>query len=237
MTKVLAKQGDLSLVKVNLGSPQSMANFAGTLKRYIVERKLYTEIQGKNYVNVEGWQFAGGSLGVFPVVKSVERIEAGANEIKYMATVELIKIPGNKVVGCGIAICSNKEGKRTKADEYVIASMAQTRAIGKAYRNMIGWLMKLAGYEVTPAEEYKAYEYDAVPDPEPEPEPEMPIDEVKAKVEARMMTLDPANRIRFLKGVGNIGGRNITERQYRKLLVDIESSDKVNELEAGNGKS
>jgi hypothetical protein len=31
--------------------------------------------------------------------------------------------------------------------------MTQTRAIGKAYRNVIGWVMKTAGHEVTPAEE------------------------------------------------------------------------------------
>ena len=31
--------------------------------------------------------------------------------------------------------------------------MAQTRAIGKAYRNLIGWVMKMAGYEATPKEE------------------------------------------------------------------------------------
>ena len=34
--------------------------------------------------------------------------------------------------------------------------MAQTRAIGKAYRNIIGWVMKMAGYEGTPGEEMKA---------------------------------------------------------------------------------
>ena len=33
--------------------------------------------------------------------------------------------------------------------------MAQTRAIGKAYRNIIGWVIKLSGYEPTPAEEVK----------------------------------------------------------------------------------
>jgi hypothetical protein len=31
--------------------------------------------------------------------------------------------------------------------------MAQTRAIGKAYRNLLAWLMKAAGFEATPAEE------------------------------------------------------------------------------------
>jgi len=33
--------------------------------------------------------------------------------------------------------------------------MAQTRAIGKAYRNKIGFIMKLAGFQGTPAEEMK----------------------------------------------------------------------------------
>ncbi len=31
--------------------------------------------------------------------------------------------------------------------------MAQTRAVGKAYRNILAWLMKAAGFEATPAEE------------------------------------------------------------------------------------
>ena len=31
--------------------------------------------------------------------------------------------------------------------------MAQTRAEGKAYRLLLGWLMKAAGFEATPAEE------------------------------------------------------------------------------------
>ena len=32
-------------------------------------------------------------------------------------------------------------------------SMAQTRAIGKAYRNCLAWIIRAAGYEPTPAEE------------------------------------------------------------------------------------
>jgi hypothetical protein len=31
--------------------------------------------------------------------------------------------------------------------------MAQTRAIGKAYRNCLAWIIRAAGYEPTPAEE------------------------------------------------------------------------------------
>ena len=42
--------------------------------------------------------------------------------------------------------------KKTLAP-FAICSMAQTRAEGKAYRLLLGWLIKAAGYEATPSEE------------------------------------------------------------------------------------
>ena len=40
--------------------------------------------------------------------------------------------------------------------EFQIASMAQTRAVSKAFRLALSWVMTLAGYEPTPAEEMKS---------------------------------------------------------------------------------
>lgn len=125
---------------------------ANVLKKHIVDNKLYTPISGKNYAHVEGWQFAGFLVGMYPVVDSVEDLSK-ASEMRWRATVKIYK--GEQMVGCGVAICSNKENKKKSFDEYAILSMAQTRAIGKAYRNMLGWVMKLAGYESTPSEEMK----------------------------------------------------------------------------------
>lgn len=135
---------------VKLDSPQSLTIFAEELKKFIVKQNLFTNIQGKNYVNVEGWQFAGGNMGLFPVVESCERLDR-ENEVAYKASVALYS--GERIISRGIALCSSKERSRTNADEYVIASMAQTRAEGKAYRLILGWLMKVAGYEATPKEE------------------------------------------------------------------------------------
>lgn len=140
---------------VDLSSPQQLVEFAKTLKQFIIQQKLFVQINGKNYVEVEGWQFAGAATGVTPVVKLVERVEVDT-EIKYRAEVELRRITNDQVVGYGVAICSNREIKKTKFDEYAVASMAQTRATGKAYRNAFAWLMKIAGYEPTPAEEADA---------------------------------------------------------------------------------
>ena len=131
-------------------------NVAVELKKFVVDQGLYTNIQGKNFVHVEGWQFAGASMGMRAVVESVDNLDPlkEAGEIKYSATVKIYK--GDQVVGAGVGFCSNKEKSKKYFDEYAIIAMAQTRAISRAYRNSVGWIMKLAGYESTPFEEASA---------------------------------------------------------------------------------
>jgi len=137
--------------EINLNNPQGVLDFANILKELVVDNKLYTQIKGRNYVNVEGWQIAGAFTGIFPVVEVVENLSQGTN-YKYRAEVSLRDSTGNKV-GYGVAICTNKEPGKSLFDEYAVCSMAQTRAIGKAFRMKIGWLLKVAGYETTPTEE------------------------------------------------------------------------------------
>lgn len=136
---------------VELTTPNQILDFATQLKEMIVKNRLYTDIKGKNYVNVEGWQIAGAFTGTYPIVEKVEDL-SDSFTYKYRAEVSLKDKDGN-TVGYGVAICSNKEAGKKNFDEYAVASMAQTRAIGKAYRMKIGWLLKVAGYETTPAEE------------------------------------------------------------------------------------
>ena len=141
--------------QVKLSNPRDIMNFATNLKDLIVQNKLFTSIRGKNYVNVEGWQIAGAFTGTFPIVEKVEQLESKPGEYKYRAEVSL-RNNEDKVVGYGMAICSNRESGKAGFDEYAVASMAQTRAVGKAFRMKIGWLLKVAGYETTPAEEMDA---------------------------------------------------------------------------------
>lgn len=136
----------------NISKIKDMTAMSNILKTYVVKNKLYTNIKGKNYAHVEGWQFAGGMMGLFPKVVKVENLSSG-NEIKWKAEVEIINAKTGQVATSGFALCSSKEGNKKNFDEYAILSMAQTRAIGKAYRNLVGWVMKLAGYEATPSEE------------------------------------------------------------------------------------
>lgn len=136
----------------SLASPSSFTAMARVLKEHIVKNQLSVAIQGKQYVMVEGWQFAGGLLGTMPRIAEVTNLSKD-DEVKWMARAEIVEIKSGKVVATGFAICSKKESKKATFDEYAILSMAQTRAIGKAYRNVIGWVIKMAGYEATPSEE------------------------------------------------------------------------------------
>lgn len=142
------------LIKVeeySITQPMSAINLASTVEKFINDKKLYSNIQGKKYVNVEGWQFAGLNFGLMPIINSVTNLTT-ENEIKYQTEVYLVDMNGIQR-GYGLAVCSNKERTKKSFEEYAICSMSQTRAIGKAYRNTISWLMKASGFEATPSEE------------------------------------------------------------------------------------
>lgn len=149
MTKEITIKENYSPTKI-----KDMTAMATVLKNHVVKHKLYTNIKGKNYAHVEGWQFAGGLMGLFPKVSKVENLSTD-KELKWKADVEIVDMKTEKVMANGFALCSNKEAIKKNFDEYAVLSMAQTRAIGKAYRNLIGWVMKLAGYEGTPSEEMR----------------------------------------------------------------------------------
>jgi hypothetical protein len=135
-----------------LGNADDSLKLARELQRFVKENKLTSNIQGKEFPNVEAWQFAGGLLGLSSLLESTEE-RSTETEIKWHATVKVIHLATGNIVGRGFATCSNKESTKKFFADYAICSMAQTRAVGKAYRLALGWLMKAAGFEATPAEE------------------------------------------------------------------------------------
>lgn len=149
---------ELTKPTYDIVNKDSMLSLSNELAKLIKEKNLSTTIQRKEYVNVSGWQFAGSALGLMPIITEVTDLTRRGNdpkqvEFKYLAKCEVRKITTGEVVSTGIAICSSFERTKASFDEYAILSMAQTRAIGKAYRNLLAWLMNAAGFEATPAEE------------------------------------------------------------------------------------
>lgn len=140
------------VVKYDITDPAKTLALATILTGYIKKNGLTVNIKGNDYVKAEGWQFAGSQLGIIPIIEEVTDL-SNEKELKYKTVVKLKRLDSDQIVGCGIAICSNKEYSKKSFDEYAICSMSQTRAIGKAYRNLLAWLITAAGFSPTPAEE------------------------------------------------------------------------------------
>lgn len=128
---------------------QQASEMAGVLKDIIAKRRLYTNIRGKAHVRCEGWTTLIAMLGIIPREVSSIELEDGS----YEAVVELVRIKDQAVIGRASAVCGMDEATWKTRAKYARKSMAATRATGKACRLSFSWIMELAGYEVTPAEE------------------------------------------------------------------------------------
>lgn len=141
--------------------------------RDVIERQGFAVSMGRNrkpHVEVGGWQAAGAMLGAFGgqalhAETVFSRREDRADEIAYTAKVEIKTLAGD-VVGSAEGFCSSAEDGWKGRDEYAIKSMAETRAEGRAYRRPLSWLVSMAGYSPTAAEE--------MPPAEPQPAPALP---------------------------------------------------------------
>ena len=161
---VVRDEVEISLGQLTFSDPSAMVKqaeiVAGTLSGIIDKQGLFKQIGNNKYVKVEGWTTLGAMLGVVPRAVSVKEIRDGVFE----ATVELVRVSDGMVVGRGIAECGDpdeidKYGNPTWADRATFAkkSMAQTRATGKAFRLSFSWIVTLAGYQPTPAEEMDGF--------------------------------------------------------------------------------
>lgn len=123
---------------------------AKVLAKVIEDRKMYTVIGQGKHVRVEGWQTLGALVGVFPIVAWTRKIENG-----WEARVEARRADGS-LVGAAESECLNTERNWSEAkgkEDHHLRSMAQTRATSKALAQPLRFIIALAGYEGTPAEE------------------------------------------------------------------------------------
>ena len=102
---------------------------------------------GKKYVTASGWNTLGFMMGLAPVTESVEEIKVG-KLTGYKARVSIKR--GDTTLATAEAIAHKNNKQR---DAFAVYSMSQTRAMGKAYRMCLSWIVEMAGYEATPYEE------------------------------------------------------------------------------------
>lgn len=165
---------------------------ANALKAVLVEKGMIQRIGPSEHVRVEGWQTLGAMLGVVPVVAWTRKLERG-----WEARVEARTLDG-RVVGAGEAECLRDEANWRDSDDYAVRSMAQTRATSKALAGPLRFVITLAGFSGTPAEEMHG---------------------VRGQSPGRPSGKPSESQQKYLRDL--ISRKGITEAQLRVMLVAV----------------
>jgi len=146
---------------------------AKALKGVISQKTKPVIMNGEQYLEFEDWQTLGYFYGYTAKVTNTKPIYRDEMVVGYEARAEVVK--NGQVISAAEAMCSHDEpkwntrkkyewktrnGKRVKeavgeepVPDFQLRSMVQTRACAKALRNVLAWVVVLAGYKPTPAEE------------------------------------------------------------------------------------
>lgn len=148
---------------------------AVALQDVIKNKKDPVMMNGQQYLEYEDWQTVGRFYGITAKVESVEYVTYGSVR-GFSASAVALRADGFEL-SRATGDCLSDEPKwsskpkyewRDKADGkgrekvqvgdepvplFQLKSMAQTRACAKVLRNVLAWVVVLAGYKATPAEE------------------------------------------------------------------------------------
>lgn len=144
------------LVKRESLPPQEIINDATekakVLKSLVSQANLTVTISGHQHLKFEAWQTLGRFDRTTAAVGWSKPIYDRANDIiGYEARAEVFR--DGEMISAAEAQCTLDEANWKNKELWQLRSMAQTRACAKALRNVLSWIVVLAGYETTPAEE------------------------------------------------------------------------------------
>jgi hypothetical protein len=167
-----------SIVSTGRAGPHEMlaqaSEIATALSRMVEQQHLYSEIEvydkklgrkvTRKYLQVEAWMTIGRMDNV---VARESHPPVRNDDDSYEAEVELVRLSDGMVIGRASALCGAKgDAPWDTRPIHQRRSMAVTRATSRAFRQQYAWIVTLAGYEPTPADEMPR---DEEPTPEPVP--------------------------------------------------------------------
>lgn len=135
---------------------------AAALKHVIDNKKKKLIFNGKTYLEYEDWQTVGRFYGVTARVREVKHVQYGDVQ-GFEAFAEAVLVGSGQVISAADSMCLNDETNWSRKPLFQLRSMAQTRACAKALRNVLAWVVVLAGYQPTPAEEMDGLQRQAAP--------------------------------------------------------------------------
>ena len=138
------------------GDPEQQLQFAmkaaNALMQAVNHKPKKVMIRGEQYLEYGDWQTLARFFGATASVAWSRKLVDDKNVfLGYEARAEVLH--NGQVISAAEAMCMKSESNWRSRDEFMLRSMAQTRASAKALRNAYGWVAELAGMKSTPAEE------------------------------------------------------------------------------------
>jgi len=124
---------------------------ADMLYNVVEKQHLYMQIRDKKYLTLEAWEILGKFCNLTAIVEWVNPVELWDSK-GFEARVE-VKDSEGKVISIAESMCMNDEPNWKGKPIFQLKSMSQTRAMSKAYRMCLSFIVSLAGYAASPAEE------------------------------------------------------------------------------------
>lgn len=172
-------EGGLSVI----GSPQQILKqhqeVANLLMDFVLKQNLFQQIGKNRHIYIEAWQFCGHFYGITAKERQTDPyVDELTGAAGFKSTADIVLINKDQVISSASALCLNNEdnwnvrpkyewknGDRQQIGEVRVpsqqlASMAQTRAMSKALSNVLRFVVVLAGFSTTPAEEMTGDEQD-----------------------------------------------------------------------------
>ena len=118
--------------------------------------KYVVHAQGQEFLRYEAWATLAQGYGLTAGIETIENVldTDGHSVLGVKATAILRDSTGTQIGGAP-AFCMFDEPNWKNKPLAQVASMAGTRAAGKALRIGLSWVVVLAGYNPTPAEEFE----------------------------------------------------------------------------------
>lgn len=129
---------------------------AKALTAVIAAKPKKVMIRGEQYLTFEDWQTVGRFYGV---TVGIEWCKTATNEKRAFGyEARSVAYHAGIIISAAEASCFRDEPNWSDKPSFQLKSMAQTRSASKALRNVLAWVVVLAGYKPCPAEELLDYD-------------------------------------------------------------------------------
>ncbi len=214
----LIEPGERAVAELGVSRPPEIvleeARRAATALHDVISSKPKpVKYNGETYLELEDWLTVARFYGLTVRTRSTQYVEYGGAR-GWEAVADVWSIATEQVMSSAEAMCLNDEANWSRKPMFQLRSMAQTRACAKALRNVLSWVVVLAGYRGTPAEEMPVRTQPAPSSASPKPQTEL------QQLQATMVDRDSVGRA--LQGLLNqLSARDGEEQafiQFARIL-------------------